>query len=202
MLKSTVFDKKSIPKIYDNNYLIDLEDIELSKLEVELCKELIKRTKQDEKEHGTAIQHGMAITQNGEVYYYTSSLRDKIKIPNEILDLANDKTSNLTLIHSHPDNLPPSGADLEQLLKLGVTSVIIVGKDSLVFKIENISDDRPSEKEWCERINNIDFEINEILVYNDTFLNMTLPDRKFQHEFFYRIVREFEWKARGGYLNE
>ena len=60
----------------------------LTEIEIKACSELIRRTKQDEKEHGTAIQHGAIITKDGNEVYYTSGLFDRIKIPDEILEIA------------------------------------------------------------------------------------------------------------------
>ena len=202
MLQSDVFNKSSIPKIYDNNYLIDLEELELSELELELCKELVRRTKQDEKEHGTAIQHGVVVMNDGREFYYTSGRRDSIDLPTEILTIANLSDSNLILLHSHPDNLPPSRSDVEQLLRIGVSSIIVVGKNNLVFKVNNMSY-RPSTDDWDYYYKYMVRNVNEELAFNEILGELSYSERNFiaQHETIFRIVRQFGWKIEGGYLN-
>ena len=193
-----------VPKIFTPKYLLDdFEPLSLTEIESKACKELIRRTKQDEKEHGTALQHGAIITKDGNEVYYTSGLSDEIEIPKEIAQVADAENANLTLLHSHPANLPPSEADLKQLIRVGVNTIIVVGKDGLIFKVENTSNYRPDEKEWENDIIEIDKESVKDLFIDEKHMLLDVEDRKFlrQHNLVFNVVREYKWKLEGGVIN-
>jgi len=200
-MKSTEI-KVEIPEDYRAKYE-ELESLELSDLEISTVKGVIDRTKKANVEYGAAHNGEAAIIDtDGNVRYFTSNLYAKVQIPADISELMDKQENSITLIHCHTNYTPPSPEDFSQLLRAGVSKIIIAGTNNIVYTVEIGDGELPDIGEFREAVNLIRKstiqEVPEFLGAGD----WTAAELNYAtiYEQAFEIKQKFKWKMRGGEL--
>ena len=179
------------PKNLIGNY-DDYEPLDLSLKEIEIIDGLHKRSLEKRYEYGKIIYN------EGETEYLTNDLYDKVLLPVEQTD-----GTGLKVFHSHTNDTPPSSADFRPLTIDKVDKIGVISNNGDVWVVEIGNGYRPTLDELEETASRIKREVLIDIQNHPDYFDWTPEERCYMvtREKFYRIAREYEWKAMGGDIN-
>src|SRR5262245_47109894 len=76
----------------------------------------------------------LIVMPDGRVVHVIDGEHDRVKLPLEMSRTLSEQKLQVTLVHNHLSGASLSGADLAQLAKIGVASVVAVGRDGSVYE--------------------------------------------------------------------
>jgi hypothetical protein len=152
----------------------------------------------DGQEHGIALIDGVA-------HEFTSDLKNKVLIPEELIKLLDSEGSkDVKLYHNHPNGTAPSATDLEQLLRNRVRSTYTVGSNGNIHLVDFDRGILPQITEYEAFTDMVADELDITLRNEVTSGDMSISEANyiFAKEQAYRIVRQYGWKYYGGRIDE
>jgi len=180
-----------IPSEFENNFE-DMDCLDISTEEVHVILTLKQLTESDRKEHGVVLLNNV---QQGSFIQGTdrSIPLDKSSLP---------RNGRVSLFHSHSNSAPPSVADLSYFCVESVDRICAVAYNGDIFIVDISSGYRPDETEFAEVSSQIDFDVNNEIVYDARAIEWSEDERNYRamRESFFRICRYFKWTMRGGRL--
>ena len=144
-------------------------------------------------------EYGQILYDEGQTELLTDKKYDKIHLPVE-----QTKGSNLRVYHSHTNNTPPSSADFRALTLEKVKRIGVISGNGDTWIVEIDYGYRPTLDELDNYLDGLERTLPFELMNHPSFYDWTPEERNYMliREKFYRVTKEFGWKAMGGSINE
>ena len=153
----------------------------------------------NQKSVDTDYEYGIVLFDGGKTDYYHNELHDKVYIPVSDID-----EKGLKVYHSHTNDTPPSAQDFTPLVqeKVDQIGVISINGDAWIVKVGYGY--RPTKEELEETVDKLTQEVNKDIFMDPRSSEWTLEETNYMatRETFFRIIRQFEWEAYAGDINE
>lgn len=147
----------------------------------------------------TDYEYGIVLFDGGKTEYFHNDLHDKVYIPVSSID-----EKELKVYHSHTNDTPPSTQDFVPLLETKVNQIGVISRNGDTWIVKVGYGIRPTKEEFTVITNKIVEEVNADILLDPRAVEWSLEETNYMatRETFYRVVREFEWEAFGGDINE
>ena len=182
----------TIPKSMIGDFS-DYAPLELSQREQEILEELHRNSIENRFEYGKIYYN------EGETDLLSNQLYDKVALPVE-----QTEGTDLHVFHSHTNDTPPSSADFKPLAVEKVDRIGVISNNGDTWVVEIGDGYRPTKDELEEALKRIKEEVVGDLENFPGYDEWTPEERNYMliREKFFRVTREFGWKAMGGNISD